>query len=273
LLPGLVTSVLGVIIPLSMLVPMSFYKFKFPTVIPEFTLTNYVQYLFSEQTRTILLNTFGWSGITCLVAFLIGYPVAYTLTFKIQNVVVKTYIISLLMVPFLIDWSIRTVAWISVLGAHGFINYILLSTRIATEPIKLLFSSASLYIIWLQTYTLFMMFPIYLAMGRIDPDYVRAAQVLRAPPHRVHYDIVFKLSMPGIVTGFTFVFVSTLGDYVTPSLWAGGIQTLGLSIASYAGNYLWPQASAMSMIMLLITLVVLYLLVTVGNIKKLLYER
>lgn len=271
MLPGLATSVLGVIIPLLILVPVSFYKFRFPTVIPEFTLTNYVGYIFSAQTASILLNTFGLSGLTCFLAFLIGYPVAYTLTFKIRNAVLKTYIISLLMVPFLIDWSIRTVAWISVLGVHGFINYMLSSAGI--EPIRLLLSPVSLYVIWLQTYTLFMMFPIYLAMQRIDPDYIRAAQVLRASPRRVQYDIIFKLSMPGIVTGFAFVFVSTLGDYVTPSLWAGGIQTLGLSIASYAGNYLWPQASAMSMIMLVMTLVVMYLLVTVGKIKKLLYER
>jgi ABC-type spermidine/putrescine transport system permease subunit I len=273
LLPGLVTSVVGVIFPLLIMVPVSFYKFKFPTVIPEFTLANYVGYIFSAQTGAVLLNTFGLSALTCFLSFLIGYAVAYTLTFKIQNAVFKTYIISLLLVPFLIDWSIRTVAWISVLGENGFINYLLVSTGIVAGPVKLLFSPISVFIIWLQTYTLFMMFPIYLAMNRIDPDYIRAAQVLRASPSRVQYDIIFKLSRPGIATGFAFVFVSTLGDYVTPSLWAGGIQTLGLSIASYAGNYLWPQAAAMSMVMLIITLVALYLLVTVGNIKKLIYER
>jgi len=118
-----------------------------------------------------------------------------------------------------------------------------------------------------------MIFPIYLAMQRIYPDYIWSAQLLRAPPHRVHYEIIFKLSRPGIVTGFIFVFVSTLGDFVTPSLWAGGIQTLGLSIASYAGNYLWPQAAAMSSIMLIITLAALIVLIKVGGIKKLVYER
>ena len=97
--------------------------------------------------------------------------------------------------------------------------------------------------------------------------------MLRTPPHRVQYEIVFKLSRSGILTGFIFVFVSTLGDFVTPSLWAGGIQTLGLSIASYAGNYLWTKAAAMSSIMLIITLVALFILVKIGQIKKLVYER
>jgi len=273
LLPGLITSTVGVIVPLAILIPMSFYKYKFPEVIPEFTLENYLNYLFSPRTGNIMLNTFGLSFLTCVICFAVGYPIAYTLSFKIRSPQVKTYIVSLLMVPFLIDWSIRTVAWISVLGERGIINYVLTSLGIVSTPQKFLFSPTALTIIWLQTYALFMMFPIYLAMERINLDYIRAAQTLKAPPHRVHYHIVFKLSLPGILTGFIFVFVSTLGDYVTPSLWAGGIQTLGLSIASYSGNYLWTQAAAMSTIMLAVTLVALYFLIKIGKIKQLVYER
>lgn len=273
LAPGLIASIIAVIIPLAILVPISFYKYRFPEVIPEFTLENYIAYLFSEKTGTILLNTFGLSFITCLLCLAFAYPIAYTLVFKIKSSRAKTYIVSLLMVPFLIDWSIRTVAWISVLGERGLVNYFLVSTGLSAMPQKLLFSPIALVVIWLQTYTLFMLFPIYLAMQRVDLDYIRAAQVLRTPPYRVQYEIVFKLSRPGILTGFIFVFVSTLGDFVTPSLWAGGIQTLGLSIASYAGNYLWTKAAAMSSIMLVITLVALYILIKIGQIKKLVYER
>lgn len=273
LLPGLLASAIGVIVPLAILIPISFYKYQFPEIIPEFTLENYLKYLFSPRTGTILLNTFGLSFLTCVLCFAIGYPIAYTLSFKIRSPRIKTYIVSLLMVPFLIDWSIRTVAWISVLGERGLVNYFLTSTGISSTPHKFLFSPIALTVIWLQTYALFMLFPIYLAMERIDLDYIRAAQTLKAPPHRVHYHIVFKLALPGVLTGFIFVFVSTLGDYVTPSLWAGGIQTLGLSIASYSGNYLWTQAAAMSTIMLAITLAALYFLVKIGKIKQLVYER
>ncbi len=273
LVPGLIISLFVTIIPLSILIPISFYKYRFPYIIPEFTLDNYIKYLLSERTGTILLNTFGLSALTCLFCFAVGYPFAYTLAFKIKSTRVRTYITSLLMVPFLIDWSIRTVAWISILGERGLVNYFLITTGLSSVPQKFLFSPIALIIIWLQTYTLFMIFPIYLAMQRIYPDYIWSAQLLRAPPHRVHYEIIFKLSKPGIVTGFIFVFVSTLGDFVTPSLWAGGIQTLGLSIASYAGNYLWPQAAAMSSIMLIITLAALIVLIKIGGIKKLVYER
>lgn len=273
LLPGLLASIFGAVIPLAILLPISFFKYKFPTIIAEFTLQNYISYIFSEKTGVILLNTFGLSIMTCLMCLVAAYPIAYALVFKIKSTRVKTYIVSLLMVPFLIDWSIRTVAWISILGENGLINYVLTSAGIVAAPMKLLFSPIALVLIWLQSYTLFMLFPIYLAMGRIDSDYVTAAQVLKAPPYRVQYDIVFKLAKPGILTGFIFVFVSTLGDFITPSLWAGGIQTLGLSIASYAGNYLWTEAAAMSTIMLIITLVLLYLLVKVGEIKRLVYEK
>jgi ABC-type spermidine/putrescine transport system permease subunit I len=95
---------------------------------------------------------------------------------------------------------------------------------------------------------------------------------LRAPPHRVLYDIVFKLSLPGIICGFVFVFVSTLGDYVTPGLWAGGIQTMGLSIAMYSDNFLWPYASVVSTMLLIISIVVLFICFKLVDIKKLVYE-
>jgi len=117
-----------------------------------------------------------------------------------------------------------------------------------------------------------MEFPIYLAMNRIDPDLINAAKVLKAPPLRVVYDIIFKLSLPGIMAGFIFVFVSTLGDFITPNLWAGGVQTLGLSISRYAANFLWPYASVLSTMLLIISVIIMYIAFKVVNIKKLFYE-
>ncbi|MGC8850353.1 MAG: ABC transporter permease, partial [Candidatus Bathyarchaeia archaeon] len=93
-----------------------------------------------------------------------------------------------------------------------------------------------------------------------------------APPHRIQYDIIFKLARPGIVCGFIFVFVNVIGDHITPGLWAGGLQVLGLSVATYATNFVWPYAAALSTILLAIALLILYILLKIVDIKKLIYE-
>jgi len=272
LLPGLITSIVFVLIPSIIMIVMSFYKQVGLSFETTFTLENYVKFLSSRQSIPILINTFSTTLITCILCLIIAYPFAYFLAFKIQNEKLKTYITTLLMTPFLIDWTIRSVAWVSVLGEEGLLNYILLNLGLISEPGRFLFSREALFVIWTQTNIVFMIFPIYLALSRVDPDLIGAAKVLKAPPHRVLYDIVFKLSLPGVICGVIFVFVSTLGDYITPGLWAGGLQVLGLSVATYSGNFLWPQAAALGTILLGVAVLVLYILLKIVDIKKLVYE-
>jgi putative spermidine/putrescine transport system permease protein len=275
LVPGLVISIIFMLLPLAIMTVVSFYTTAPSSTgyLPIFTIQNYIDFFTAPNTPSLLLNTFSLAFVAAIVCFLFGFPLAYFLTFRIQSKAFKNYVITLLIVPFLIDTSIRTVAWIAILGKGGIVNYALLATGIIQSPLtSLLFSRNTLYVIWLQTYIIFMEFPIYLAMNRIDPDLIWAAKVLRAPPHRVLYDIVFKLSLPGIICGFVFVFVSTLGDYVTPGLWAGGIQTMGLSISMYSDNFLWPYASVVSTMLLIISIVVLFICFKLVDIKKLVYE-
>ena len=275
LLPGLILCVLFLIIPLGIILRISLSESVSTAEfeIHGLTLEGYVRYFTSPQALTILLNTFGTAVLTCLICFVVAYPFAYFLTFHIENVKLKSYIISLLMVPFLIDWNIRTIAWIPILGDKGIVNSALMSLKVIEKPMSFLFGRIGLHMIWLQTFVLFMMFPIYLALNRIDPELIQAARVLKAPPHRVFYDIIFKLSLPGVICGWIFVFVSTLGDFLTPGLWGGGLQTLGLSISVFFGKNVWPYACTLSIIMIVIALASLYILLKIVDIKKLLYER
>lgn len=273
LLPGLITCLLFLIAPLAVMVVMSFYTTSGHLGYePTLTLENYIGFFTSPQAPVILYNTFGMAIITCIVTFIFGYPLAHFLTFTIKSVKLRTYMISMLLVPFLIDWTIRSVTWIPILGDEGIVNYILMAIGLIQEPMRMLFTRNTLIVIWFQTYIVFMMFPIQLALQRIDPDLIDAARVTKAPPHRIQYDIIFKLSMPGVICGFIFVFVSVLGDHITPGLWAGGLQVLGLSIATYAQNFIWPYAAALSTILLALGLLVLYILLKIVDIKRLIYE-
>jgi ABC-type spermidine/putrescine transport system permease subunit I len=275
LVPGVVLTVIFLLLPLVIIVIMSFLTVapQATGYLPILTLSNYVDFFTLPQTGTIVANTLTLCFTATLICFIFGFPLSYFLVFHVKNVTFKNYLITILLVPFLIDWSIRTVAWIAILGKLGIVNFALMSLGVIKQPLEeLLFSRYTLNIIWLQTYVLFMFFPIYLAMNRIDPDLIAAAKVTKAPPHRVLYDIIFKLSLPGVVAGFVFVFVDTIGDYVTPNLWAGGIQTLGLSVARYSKLFDWPYASVLSTMLLLIALVVLFICFKIANVNKLVYE-
>jgi putative spermidine/putrescine transport system permease protein len=268
LLPGIIVTGFFLVVPVILIVIVSFMQY-FTMTSPTLTLQNYIDFITSPQTPTILANTFGMSIAASLLTLLVGYPAAYFLAFRIESVKTRNYIISLLLVPFLIDWNARTIAWIPILGEGGAVNYVLQILNITREPVPLLFSRWTLLIIWLQTNILFMIFPIYLALIRIDPDLINAARVLKAPPSKVFFNIIFKLSLPGVAVGFTFVLVNTLGDYITPALWAGGIRVLGLSIASFAANFVWPYAATLSTVLVLIAMAVLFVLFKLVDIKKL----
>jgi putative spermidine/putrescine transport system permease protein len=268
LLPGLLVIAFYLIVPLAFIAFVSFLA-RFDLNNPILTLDNYARAFTSPQTWVILSNTFGMSLLTCAVTLLVGYPAAYFLAFHVQSRAIKNLVISLLLVPFLIDWNIRSIAWIPILGEGGAVNYLLRAAGFIEQPISFLYSRWTLILMWLQSNILFMIFPTYLALTRIDPDVINAAKTLKAPPHRVFYDIIFKLSLPGVVVGIVFVFVSTLGDYITPSLWAGGLQMLGLSIAQNAANFVWPYAATQALVLVLIALAVLVILFKIVNIKQL----
>jgi ABC-type spermidine/putrescine transport system permease subunit I len=272
ILPGLITYIFFLIVPLGIMTVMSFFKPVWPGYKVEFTVSNYISYLTSPQFKTMLINTLYTSIGTAFICLVIGFPFAYCYTFKVKSQRAKNYITMFLLAPFLIDWTIRSVAWLSILGEGGVLNSLLLSSGLISKPLKILFTPAALFIIWVQTNLLFMIFPINLALGRLDPEMIDAARVLKAPPHRVIYDIIFKASLPGVICGFIFVFVNTISDYVTPALWAGGMQTLGLSVSTYASQFLWPQASAAGIILLVVCIIVLYILLKIVDIKKLVYE-
>jgi len=228
-----------------------------------------------ERTTTyiVMRDTFGMSLTAALVTFAAGYPIAYFLAFKMANFRLQGIILFLLVAPYWVDWSIRSISWLSILGGEGLVNYALMSLGLIETPLKeLLFTRGTLVIIWVQTNLVFFIFPTYLSLVKIDPELISVAQTLGASPRRAFYNITFKLSLPGAIVGLIFVFVSTLGDYVTPALWAGGMQMLGLTIQNYFFEFRWPVASTYSALMLGVTLLILFLLLRMVNIKQVFYE-
>ena len=264
----LVVAVFG-ILPLAFIVLVSFYQASFEGFIPVFTPSNYSALFGSALTAKILYTTLRLSAITVVLALVLGYPIAYTLAYKVRSPRKQTFVLLMLIIPFLMDYSIRTLSWYPILGAKGFVNIFLQQAGVTSGPLSLLFSESSLIAIWLQTYVLFMITPIYLALVKIDPSGVDAARTLGASSWQAFLSVTLPLSLPGVVVGSIYVLVSTISDYATPELFGGGIQTVGLEIQQRASFFLWPEAAAFAVLLILVFLALSYLILRFVDIQQL----
>jgi spermidine/putrescine transport system permease protein len=274
ILPPLIVVILFLVVPSFMVLLLSFNKGSVTRFNPtNISLDNFIAVFSRPSTYIILRDTLGMSVLAALVTLVVAYPVAYFLSFKIQNFQLQGIITFMLVAPYWVDWSIRSISWLSILGEKGLVNYVLMSLGFIKQPLpQLLFTRWTLIIIWVQTNLLFMIFPIYLSLTLIDPDLINVARTLGASPFKAFTKITFRLSLPGVVIGIIFVFIATLGDYVTPALWAGGLQMLGLTIQNYAWHFNWPMAAAYSVLLLVVTLGVIWIVLRFANIKQVFYK-
>jgi putative spermidine/putrescine transport system permease protein len=263
-----VVSAFG-IIPLTLILLISFYQASFAGYVPVFTLSNYAALFSTGIIWKTFFTTLRLSGATVLLSFLLGYPIAYTLAYKVQSPRKRTFVLLMLVVPFLMDYSIRTLSWYPILGTNGIINGLLQQAGLTQSSLNLLFSESSLLLIWLQTYVLFMITPVYLALIKIQPSTVEAARTLGATSWQAFLRVTLPLSLPGIVVGAIYVLVSTISDYATPELFGGGIQTVGLEVAQRSASFLWPGAAALSAILIVIFLALSFLILRFVDLQQL----
>lgn len=195
--------------------------------------------------------------IGCLV---LAYPVAWAVTEmrgRWQRIAV-----GMILLPFWTSAVIRSYAWLVIFQRRGPFNQTLLSLGLIDAPLRPLNSGLALDVGMLHIMLPFMLLPLLSAMWRIDRRLLLAASVLGAPPWRQFLHVYLRLSMPGVASGCTLVFITSLGFYITPAL-LGGSGTVMISQLIYqqASRLLnWPLASACGTVLLIVTclLFVLY---------------
>jgi ABC-type spermidine/putrescine transport system permease subunit I len=190
----------------------------------------------------------------CLV---LAYPYAYVMS-SVRGRLAVLLLIAVLL-PFWSSILVRSYAWIVILGDTGLINTLMLDLGITERPIRLLYNLFGVVLGMVNVLLPFMVLPIYASMQRIDGDYMRAAANLGANPWQAFWRIYAPLSLPGVLAGALLVFVLALGFYITPALLGDPRQAmLGQAIATQVQQLLnFGMGSAMAMILLSITLVVL----------------
>jgi spermidine/putrescine transport system permease protein len=212
-----------------------------------------------------ILMALGIAGVATVFA----YPIAYFLAFRARRRV-GLYLV-LLLIPFATSYLLRVMAWRLMLGGEGAINSLLQGIGLTSEPLDLLlYSRAAVMITLIYVWIPFAALPIYAALQRIDRGHLEAAADLGAGPWSRFRRVTIPLSLPGALAAFFMVFIPTVGEYVTPSLVGGteGIMYGNIIRDFFSSAGSWAIGSALSVIMLVVTLVLVVVALRVIDLRR-----
>jgi len=206
-----------------------------------------------------------------VLAIAMAYPVAYFLVFRAGRAAGLCLV--LLLIPFWTSFLLRVMSWKFLLGSDGAINSLLLYLHMIAEPLSgLLYSRSAVIITLIYVWIPFAALPISAALQRIEPELLEVAADLGATPWRRFWAVTLPLSLPGVLAAFFMVFIPTVGEYVTPLLVGGSRGSMyGNIIQDFftkAAN--WPRGAALSMVMLVVTLLLIALAARLVNVRRLL---
>jgi putative spermidine/putrescine transport system permease protein len=222
-------------------------------------LTNFRRFFGGEANLRVLGNTFWIAGLSTLGCLVIGYPYAYLM--RLASPRWAGLLLIAVLVPFWSSLLVRTYAWQVILRDTGLINSTLQGWGLIDRPLDLYQTTTGVLLGMTQILLPFMVLPLFTTMARIDPELTKAAANLGASPTRAFLRVFFPLSVPGVLAGSLLVFVLALGFYITPALLGSPKNTmLSAFIATRVQQQLdWGLASAMAMVLVAVTLVVLFL--------------
>ncbi|PYG88739.1 putative spermidine/putrescine transport system permease protein [Ruminiclostridium sufflavum DSM 19573] len=234
-----------------------------------FTLAAYLKFFQSSIYLQVIALTFKVAFVVTLLCLLLGYPVAYAMTKCSKRI--SSLIMIAVMIPFWTSLLVRTYAWMIILQSNGIINNILMGLGLIKEPLQLMNNTTGVYIGMTHILLPYMILSLYPVLSGIDFNYVSAAQNLGANKLLAFLRVYLPLSIQGIAAGSILVFVMGIGYFVTPSLLGGSNDAMISQLIQVQVSKLlnWQFSSAVSIILLAISLVVLYVSKKLMKVDKL----
>ena len=222
------------------------------------TLGNY-QRAMSALFARIFLDSARIAGTATLAALLVGYPAAYAIAQQPRNR--QMALLVLVMLPFWSNYLIRTYAWIVLLNREGLLNRLFSLLGYSGEPINLLYTDATVVLGLVYNYIPFVILAIYSSLSRIDNELWEASRDLGASGWTTFRRVILPLSVPGVAAGAVFVFVLSIGNFITADLLGGKqVQMVGnLIYAQFLTARDWPFGAALSFFLIGIMLLLLFI--------------
>ncbi len=258
------------LMPIAMIVTVSFWGSNEFSIFPAFQFDNY-DYLFgSSVVRSVFLKTFMFAAITWAITLVIGFTVAYFLTFHVHTLTWQVVLFMLCTIPFLTSNIIRMISWVPFLGRNGIANATLMDLGLTDAPLEwLLFSEFAVILAFVHLYALFMVVPIFNTMMRIDKSLIEAARDGGASGFQILTNIVIPLTKPGIMIGSIFVVALVMGDFITVRFMSGSqVANVGRLISNDIGLLQYPSAAATAVVLLCTVLIIIAIMLRFVDIRK-----
>lgn len=270
LAPGVIWMLLFLVVPLLMMVYVSFWTQTTFSINSTLTTKSWETFFASETYFGALVRTLRIWLTVLFLTLLIGYPAALFIGQFVRNKTTQTILLVACVIPFWTSFLIRVLAWRPMLGKEGAINIVLQGLGVIDQPIEvLLFTELSVIIGMVQIYVVFMVGPIAFMLARIDESLIEAARDLGASAWTIFRTIIFPLSLPGVVVGAIFVSVMVLGEFATASALSGRkVNLLGNIIVTQVGSLKWAFAAVVGVILTIVMAVVITALLRVVNLRR-----
>lgn len=248
------------LLPYALMLAHSFWAVRDGTVVHDWNLRNYHTLFSNPVYASVLFRTMRIATSVTICSLLLGYPLAYYLSFHAG--VRKGLLYQLVIVPLWVSYLVRGYAWKTILGSEGVLNGFLQYLHLTHEPVAfLLYSPFAVVLVLTHIYTPFVFLPIYASLEHIPRPLVEASQDLGAGSVQTFFRVILPLSIPGLLAGVTFAFVLSLGDFLAPLLVGGASGTMIANVVQslFGAAFDWPMGAAISVGILIITISLLFL--------------
>jgi len=260
-IPPLLWVTIFLLVPYAILFCYSFWSVSSAqTIVHNWNLQNYLQLARNPIYLQVLFRSMRIAASVTVFALLLGYPLAYYLSFHAAKR--KDLLYQLVIIPLWASYLVRGYAWKTILGSDGVLNGFLQYLHITHKPVEFfLYSPFAVIITLTHIYTPFTLLPIYASLEHIPRNLVEASHDLGASPWSTFRRVILPLSLPGVLAGATFAFVLTLGDFLAPLLVGGpsGIMISNVVVSLFGAAYNWPLGAAISFGMMLLVVTLLFI--------------
>lgn len=248
--PYIVWSALFIVIPLLIVVFFSFTVKSGDSY--SFSLSNFER-LLDENYLKVFGRSLLLAAEATLGCLILGYPVAYLISKMREGK--RNILIMLFIVPMWMNFLLRTYAWLPILGKNGLINNFLVA--LGFSRINILYNDFAVLLGMIYNFLPFMILPIYTVLTKMDKDLINAAADLGADRKKIFTKIIIPLSMPGVISGITMVFMPAVSTFVISRILGGGQYMLlgNLIETQFTTMGDWNFGSAIAIFMMIIILI------------------
>src|SRR6266487_895612 len=258
--PPILWVSLFLLLPYLMMFLHSLWAVRDGVIVYRWNFDNYATLFKNPLYLQVLFRTARIAASVTLFSVLLGYPVAYFLSFHAGPR--KEILYQLVIVPLWVSYLVRGYAWKTILGSDGVLNGFLQYLHLTREPVGyFLYSPFAVVLMLTHIYTPFVFLPIYAALEHVPRPLLEASQDLGASSVQTFWRVILPLSMPGLLAGATFAFVLSLGDFLAPLLVGGPSGTMIANVVQslFGAAFDWPLGAAISVGILVITISLLCL--------------